>query len=285
MVGRVRSLGVVPKLSSAEALALALRVAQYAEQRGLRVFVDSRARGLVEWHSYFTPGVDRVDAIAVIGGDGTVLSTLHMLRDSDVPVLTIRHGRRGFLADVPPHDFALAIDRLLSGSYSLHEYMRLAVEAPGLSLPYALNEVLVTTASRFRGKVCRLRVLRYQREGAPERVLSIVGDGVIVSTPVGSTAYSLAAGGPILDPLMEALVVTPLAPISLCSRPVVLPGDARVVVEVSRDSVPAELYVDGVLFSELVPGSSIAVTRAPRPARVIRFFMEDYYSRVFERCL
>ncbi len=282
----MKSLGVVPKLGSPEALGLALRVARYAEQRGLRVFVDSRARGLVEWHSYFTPGVERVDAIAVIGGDGTILRTVHMLGDSDVPVLTIRHGRRGFLADVPPHDYALAIDRLLSGSYSLHEYMRLGVEVAGVGgLPYALNEAAVITASGFRGKVSRLRVLKHSREGAPERVLSVVGDGVIVSTPLGSTAYSLAAGGPILDPLMEAIVVTPLAPISLCSRPVVLPSSARVVVEVSGDSVPVELYVDGAPFSELGPGSSVIVTRAPRPARFVRFFAEDYYSRVFERCL
>ncbi len=284
--GHVGSLGVVPKLSSAEALALSLKVAQYAERRGLNVFLDSRARGLVEWRSYFTPGVDRVDAIAVIGGDGTILRTMHMLKDCDAPVLTIRHGRRGFLADVPPHDFALAIDRLLSGSYSLHEYMRLEAVATGVGeLPYALNEVVVATASRFRGKVCRLRTLRYTREGVSERVLSVVGDGVIVSTPVGSTAYSLAAGGPIVDPLMEAVVIVPLAPISLCSRPVVLPGSAKVIVEVSRDSVPVELYVDGIMFSELEPGSTVVVTKAPKPARIIRFFVEDYYSRVFERCL
>lgn len=265
---------------------MALKVAEYAEQHGLKACLDSRAKGLVDWLRYFTLGVDGVDAIAVVGGDGTVLRTFHLLKDSDTPVLTIRHGKRGFLADVPPHDFALAIDRLLSGTYSLHEYMRLSVQVEGASgMPYALNDAVVTTASESRGKVSRLRVMKYSQGSIPERVLGIVGDGVIVSTPVGSTAYSLAAGGPIVDPLMRAIIVTPLAPISLCSRPVVLPEDASVAVEVGKDSHPVELYVDGVLFLRLEPGTVVVTSRAPKPARVIRFFAEDYYSRVFERCL
>lgn len=280
------SLGIVPKLNSPEALSLAIRVAEYAEQHGLRAYLDSRARGLVGWPRYFNLGVDGVDVIAVVGGDGTVLRTFHLLRESDTPVLTIRYGKRGFLADVPPYDFALAIDRLLSGRYSLHEYMRLSVRVGDAGgLPYALNDAVVTTSSESRGKVCRLRVMKYSQGSVPERMLSIVGDGVIVSTPVGSTAYNLAAGGPIVDPLMRAMVVTPLAPISLCSRPVVLPEDVVIAIEVGKDSHPVELYVDGVLFFRLEPGSSVTVTKAPKPARVIRFFAEDYYSRVFERCL
>ncbi|MEM2080470.1 MAG: NAD(+)/NADH kinase, partial [Nitrososphaerota archaeon] len=151
--------------------------------------------------------------------------------------------------------------------------------------PYILNDAVVTTSSDSRGKVCRLRVMKHSHGSLPERVLTVVGDGVITSTPIGSTAYSLAAGGPIVDPLMEAIVVTPLAPISLCSRPVVLPDYVKVTVEVGGDSHPVELYLDGVLFLRLKPGSSVTISKAPKPARVIRFFAEDYFSKVFERCL
>ncbi|MCS7099366.1 MAG: NAD(+)/NADH kinase [Sulfolobales archaeon] len=227
-----------------------------------------------------------MDVVAVVGGDGTVLRTTHLLKDSDTPVLTVRYGKRGFLADVPPHDYTLAIDRLLSGRYVLHEYMRLLVQVEGVGgIPYALNDAALVTSSEFRGKVSRLRVMKYYYGSVPERVLGVVGDGVIVATPVGSTAYSLAAGGPIVDPLMRAIIITPLAPISLCSKPVVLPDDAKILVEVRRDSHPVELYVDGVLISRLEPGAALAASRAPKPARVIRFFAEDYFSRVFERCL
>ncbi|MEM2007086.1 MAG: NAD(+)/NADH kinase [Sulfolobales archaeon] len=248
--------------------------------------MDSRTKGLIDWLRYFSLGVDKVDVVAVVGGDGTILRTMHLLRDLEVPILTIRHGKRGFLADVPPHDFTLAIDRLLSGVYSMHQYMRLAVQTEGVgNIPYILNDAVVTTSSDSRGKVCRLRVMKHSHGSLPERVLTVVGDGVITSTPIGSTAYSLAAGGPIVDPLMEAIVVTPLAPISLCSRPVVLPDYVKVTVEVGGDSHPVELYLDGVLFLRLKPGSSVTISKAPKPARVIRFFAEDYFSKVFERCL
>ncbi|MCC6046723.1 MAG: NAD(+)/NADH kinase [Desulfurococcaceae archaeon] len=276
---------MVPKLGSTDALALAVKILEYAESRGLKAYLDSRALNYVEWHPTFNLGRDRVDVVVVVGGDGTILRTLHLLGDMDTPVVTIRYGKRGFLADVPPYDYAIALDRLIDGRYVVHEYMRLEARCRGVErIPYALNEVAVVTSSRARGKVCRLRVMRCQ-EGRVEGVLSIVGDGVIIATPVGSAAYSLAAGGPIVDPLMRVILVTPLAPISLCSRPVVLPENSTVLVEVSGDSHEVELYVDGVMTALREPGDSVEVLKAPRPARVIRFFYEDFFSKVFERCL
>jgi NAD+ kinase len=276
---------VVPKLDSRDALALTVKILEYAESRGLRAYLDSRALNYVEWYPVFNLGGDRVDVVIVVGGDGTILRTLHLLGDMDTPVITIRHGKRGFLADVPPYDYAIAIDRLIEGRYVVHEYMRLETRCRGVErIPYALNEVAVVTSSRARGKVCRLRVMRYQ-EGRVEGVLSVVGDGVIVATPVGSAAYSLAAGGPVVDPLMRVMLVTPLAPISLCSRPVVLPESSTVLVEISGDSHEVELYVDGVMVALREPGDSVEVLKAPKPARVIRFFYEDFFSKVFERCL
>lgn len=282
----MRSLGVVPKLDSREALTLSYRILKYAEERGLEPYLDKRASEYVDWHPTFNLGSDLVDVVVTVGGDGTILRTLHSLGDMEIPVITIRYGKRGFLADVPPHDYAIAIDRLIEGRYSLHEYMRLSaiVEVP-MKLPYALNEVAVVTSPRFRGKVSRLRVLRENKSGSIEKVVSIVGDGVIVSTPVGSTAYSLAAGGPIVDPLMNVIIVTPLAPISLCSRPVVLPEDSKVVIEVEKGSHEVELLIDGVTFTKLEPGGSLSVVKAPKPAKIIRFFTEEYFSKVFERCL
>ena len=276
---------MVPKLDSREAIALAVRILEYAEGKGLKAYLDSRALRYVEWSPIFNLGRDPVDVVVVVGGDGTILRTLHLLGDWDTPIVTIRYGKRGFLADVPPYDYAVALDRLVEGRYSVHEYMRLEARCRGVErVPYALNEVAVVTSSKVRGKVCRLRVVRYQ-EGQVERVLSVVGDGVIVATPVGSAAYSLAAGGPLVDPLMRVMLVTPLAPISLCSRPLVLPETSAVLVEVSRDSHEVELYVDGVLVTLREPGDSVEVLKAPRPARMIRFFYEDFFSRVLERCL
>jgi len=262
-----------------------VKILEYVEGKGLKAYLDSRAFEYIKWYPLFNLSTDPVDVVVVVGGDGTILRTLHLLGDRDTPLVTIRYGKRGFLADVPPYDYAIALDRLVEGRYVVHEYMRLETRCKGVEgVPYALNEVAVVTSSKARGKVCRLRVMRYQG-GHMEGVLSVVGDGVIVATPVGSAAYSLAAGGPLVDPLMRAILVTPLAPISLCSRPVVLPETSTVIVEVSGDSHEVELYVDGVMLALRKPGDSVEVIRAPKPARVIRFFLEDYFSRVLERCL
>ncbi|MEM2018844.1 MAG: NAD(+)/NADH kinase, partial [Zestosphaera sp.] len=211
-------LGIVPKLNSPEALQLAKLVLKSAESKGLTAFLDARAKDLVSWDKFFHIGKDDVDIVVVIGGDGTVLSTLHLLRDSEVPVATIRYGRRGFLCDVPPYEYSEMVSRIASGDYKLVEYMRLKAEVRGVgATPPALNEIAVVSSGSGRAKVIRL----YVHKDDEEVYRRLVGDGVIVATPVGSTAYSLAAGGPVVDPTMRALIVTPLASITLCTRPVI----------------------------------------------------------------
>ncbi|MEM2005809.1 MAG: NAD(+)/NADH kinase [Zestosphaera sp.] len=275
-------LGIVPKLNSVEALQLAKLVLKHAESKGLAVYLDSRARDLLTWDKFFQLGRDQLDMLVVIGGDGTVLNTLHLLKDAEVPVATIRYGRRGFLCDVPPFEYSEMIARIASGDYRLVEYMRLEGSVRGVTdIPPALNELAIVSSGSGRAKVIRLYV---QKDGE-ELYRRLVGDGLIVATPVGSTAYSLAAGGPILDPLMDALVLTPLASITLCTRPVVLPSQSEVAVTVSRDSPEAVLIVDGAYSVPLKPRDSVIIRKYPKPAKFARFYVGDYYVKIFERCL
>lgn len=275
-------LGIVPKLNSVEALQLAKLVLKHAESRGIATYLDSRAKDLLTWDKFFQLGGDRLDMLVVIGGDGTVLNTLHILKDADVPIATIRYGRRGFLCDVPPFEYAEMIDRIASGDYKLVEYMRLEGRVKGVTgIPPALNELAVVSSGSGRAKVIRLYV---QKDGE-ELYRRLVGDGLIVATPVGSTAYSLAAGGPIIDPLMDALVLTPLASITLCTRPVVLPPHSEVVVTVSRDSPDAVLIVDGAYSVPLKSRESVIIRKYSKPAKFARFYIGDYYVKIFERCL
>ncbi len=275
-------LGVVPKLNSPEALQLAKLVLKYAESKGMTPYLDVRARELVTWDKLFQIGRDQLDMLIIIGGDGTVLNTLHALRDADVPVATIRHGRRGFLCDVPPFEYSEMISRIASGDYKVVEYMRLEGRVRGVAdVPPALNELAVISSGSGRAKVVRL----YVRRGDEELYRRLVGDGLIVATPVGSTAYSLAAGGPILDPSMNAIVVTPLASITLCTRPVVLPPDTEVAVTVAVDSPEAVLIVDGAFNVRLKPKDSVTIRRYFKPAKFARFYVGDYYVKIFERCL
>ncbi len=272
--------GVVPKFNSPQAIELTKRILDYGELSGLKMYVDRRAARMIEWDRKFTLGKDDVDLIVAVGGDGTVLSTLHLLGDKAIPIATIRYGRRGFLCDVAPFEYTDMIDRIVTGRYKIVKYMRLKATWRGTTLPYALNEYAIVTSSEARTKVSRIHVWKDSEE-----IYYLVGDGVIIAPPIGSTAYSLAAGGPVVEPTMRAIIVTPLAPITFCCRPVVLPPTSTVRVVASRDSPSLEVISDGNYSVTIRPGEEIAITEAPTPALFARFYMGDYYVRLFERCM
>jgi len=272
--------GVVPKFNSPQAIELTKRILDYGELSGLKMYVDRRAARMIDWDRKFTLGKDDVDLIVAVGGDGTVLSTLHLLGDKAIPIATIRYGRRGFLCDVAPFEYTDMIDRIVTGRYKIVKYMRLKATWRGTTLPYALNEYAIVTSSEARTKVSRIHVWKDSEE-----IYYLVGDGVIIAPPIGSTAYSLAAGGPVVEPTMRAIIVTPLAPITFCCRPVVLPPTSTVRVVASRDSPSLEVISDGNYSITIRPGEEITITEAPTPALFARFYMGDYYVRLFERCM
>jgi len=272
--------GVVPKFNSPQAIELTKRILDYGELSGLKMYVDRRATRMIGWERKFALGKDDMDLIVAVGGDGTVLSTLHLLGDKAIPIATIRYGRRGFLCDVAPFEYTDMIDRISSGRYKIVKYMRLKATWRGTTLPYALNEYAVVTSSEARTKVSRVHVWKDSEE-----IYYLVGDGVIIAPPIGSTAYSLAAGGPVVEPTMRAIIVTPLAPITFCCRPVVLPPSSTVRVIASRDSPSLEVISDGNYSVTIRPGEEITITEAPTPALFARFYMGDYYVRLFERCM
>ena len=271
---------MVPKFNSPQAIELTKRILDYGELSGLKMYVDRRATRMIDWERKFTLGKDDMDLIVAVGGDGTVLSTLHLLGDKAIPIATIRYGRRGFLCDVAPFEYTDMIDRISSGRYKIVKYMRLKATWRGTTLPYALNEYAVVTSSEARTKVSRVHVWKDSEE-----IYYLVGDGVIIAPPIGSTAYSLAAGGPVVEPTMRAIIVTPLAPITFCCRPVVLPPSSTVRVIASRDSPSLEVISDGNYSVTIRPGEEITITEAPTPALFARFYMGDYYVRLFERCM
>ncbi len=273
-------LGVVPKFSSPEALRLAEKLMDYASSKGVDVYLDWRASRLIRWPKTFVLGRDRLDYLVTIGGDGTLLNTLHLLGDAVIPVITIRYGRRGFLCDVAPFEYKVAIDRLLREDFTVIDYMRLVATIKSRILPYVLNDYVITTSGELRSKVARIRILK---DGEP--VYYLVGDGVIVAPPTGSTAYSLAAGGPVVDPTMEAIIVTPLAPITFCSRSVVVSPNSVITVEVTQESPDLILIGDGNFTIKVQSGEKVEIRKAPKPARIVRFFQGEFYARLFQRCM
>ena len=277
----VLRLGVVIKKGSNQALKLGIEVLKFASEKlGIDTYVDSEVVNEVKWKS-FRLGIDEVDYILVIGGDGTVLRTLHRLGNKVVPLITVKHGKRGFLCDVPPFEYRLALRKLMRGDFKLVKYMRLKAKVNNeRELPYVLNDYVITTTGKWRSKVARLNVFK-----GDDPIYTIVGDGLIICPPAGSTAYNLAAGGPVVDPELEVIIVTPLAPITFCSRSVILPKNSLVKVKVLGDSPPLVLICDGIYEVNLEPGDEVVVTNAEVPAVFVRFNLGEFYVRLFERCM
>lgn len=207
-----------------------------------------------------------VELIVVLGGDGTLLAAASLIADRRVPVLGINLGRLGFLVAFDPSDARHAVERALAGKLTLDERMRLLVTVHRHGTPVfsqtALNDAVVSQASD-----ARIIDLTVMLDGG--RVASYKADGVIVSTPSGSTAYNLAAGGPMLVPWQAAMAITPICPHMLTNRPIVVPGDSRVQVLIGGER-DARVSIDGRPALPLDPGDSVEVCRAATPLLLYR---------------
>jgi NAD+ kinase len=207
-----------------------------------------------------------IDVLCILGGDGTFLKGAGLVADQGVPLLGINLGSLGFLTPYALSEAPAALEAANAGSLPIQERMRLSVtvreDGREVESRSALNEAAITQKG-----IARLMDLSARLDGAA--ITTYKADGLILSTPTGSTAYNLAAGGPVLTPDLEAIVLTPICPHTLTNRPVVMRADAAVVVtNVSTTSVM--LTLDGQWTRELDPGTSIEVRKAARPLRAFR---------------
>lgn len=211
------------------------------------------------------------EAILAVGGDGTLLRANSVAVSLDLPVLGINVGRVGFLAELEMDQLDEAFLKLSSNDFSIQERMMLKVSLGNESI-YALNDVVVS-----RGGYARL--IGMNATVNDDLIGSFIADGLIVSTPTGSTGYSLSAGGPIICPEVECMLLTPVCAHSLQHRPVITPASQRIVIQLT-DAVQAMVSVDGQERFTLRASDRLLVTRAERPARFIRLAPRSFFSTI-----
>jgi NAD+ kinase len=216
-----------------------------------------------------------IDALLTLGGDGTMLRGARLVAGRQIPVLGVNLGRLGFLTACAREDMELALERLAAGDYLVQKRMTLEAWTTRHAEPHwrALNDVVL-----HKGGFARVFTLRASVNG--ELMSTYAADGVIISSPTGSTGYSLSAGGPIVVPTVESLILTPISPHTLAIRPVVLPPHAEVTVHV--DDGPDELLVtvDGQVGASFLPGDTLSVRRAERPVLLVTFRDGTFFSRM-----
>jgi NAD+ kinase len=223
--------------------------------------------------------VAAVDLVVVLGGDGTLLSVADCVGAAgvDVPILGVNFGSLGFLTEATLPELYPSLEAALSGQARVEErlMLRATTVRAGVALPehLALNDVVITKAARARMTDLSVSV-------GDEFVTRVKADGLIVATPTGSTAYNLAAGGPIVQPVVDAIVLTPIAPHMLTNRPIVLPGWSEVRVQPAVNGSNEEVFVtfDGQSGHAVQSEDIICVSRAPRPLRLIRASSRTYFD-------
>lgn len=221
-------------------------------------------------------GEDGAGLVVSLGGDGTMLRAAQVAHATDAPLLGVNLGSLGYLPEVAAGDALGALERALDGDFRTEERMMLSCTARSGHARRAfagLNEVLVERQTRYRTVRLAVRI-----EG--EMLAEFAGDGVLVSTPTGSTAYALSAGGPIVAPDAHCLVLVPVCAHMIFSRPVVLSSDGTVEIEVTETHSVASLSLDGVIGWDLPPGATVTVGRHPRPLRLIRLAGPGFLERL-----
>lgn len=290
MSAPVRHILVVSHTGRTDSLEAGVRVCrQLIDAGAIPVLSADERRDLLEFAPELSDVAvlgDDVDAsdlelAIVLGGDGTILRAAELVRGCAAPLLGVNLGHVGFLAESERDDLADAVARVLAGDYDVEERMtlsvRVKVDAQVIYESWALNEASVEKASRERMIEVIVEVDR--------RPLSSFGcDGVVMSTPTGSTAYSFSAGGPIVWPSLDAMLLVPLSAHALFARPLVVAADSSLAVEIlERTGVPGVLWCDGRRAFDLPPGARVIVRRSKVPVRLARLHHAPFTDRLVRK--
>ncbi len=268
--------GLVSRVDRQEALDVVRKIYDYLVSKGVQVQMETEtalAMDMPEKNSDL--GDTDADFMITVGGDGTILRTAMQMQEPGTPILGVNLGSRGFLTEVYPKDVKPALDKVLKEEYLLEECLKLSSRSPEMDkdFPDSLNEVLVASPLPSKALDARLII-----DG--KHILDIQADGIIASTPTGSTAYNLSAGGSILSPDLDAIILTAICPYSYF-RSIVVPKESRITIELLKPEAEALVIIDGRDYTAVKPLSSVEIRVSHHKARFIRF--RSFYERLERR--
>ena len=272
-----KTVGLVARYDKKPALKLTEELAEYLRKKGLKVYIEDTLAGKVATKEEMGPlSKMKTDLIITIGGDGTIFRTCISVPKPEPPILAINMGVRGFLTEVEPKNACEAVEKILKGEYKIEKCAKLSVTAGEESFPDALNDAVISAgepSSILNAQICK--------DGKP--ILKCQADALIVATPTGSTGYSLSARGPVLDPAVDAFVVTPICSLTVFPS-LVFPADSTITFNVFSPKETLVL-IDGK-YRKLVNDNSpiLKVTVSKNVTSFIRF-ETDFYDRLRSRLL
>jgi len=279
----IKRIGIVLKPHQPEALETVCELVVWLAERGIKLVGGpevERARiqhqtGCAVEEVASEKLASGVDLMLVLGGDGTMIATARMIGDHEVPVLGVNYGGLGYLAEFRIQELYSALEAILAGNYRLDKRVMLAVELirGGVSITTSrvLNDVVIN-------KSALARIIEIEAFFNNQFVNSFRADGLIVSTPTGSTAYNLSAGGPVIFPSMNAVVITPICPFTLSNRPIVVPDNAEIELILKTDQEEVALTLDGQVGFPLKVEDRVVIRKSRTTFNLIQPSNRNYFD-------
>jgi len=269
-------LGIVANYDHKRTPEIVKGITSWCRDKGVETVIPEKIPLDAEGRDLGKKVFDTLDAVIVIGGDGTILSTSGLMLSHNIPILGINVGGLGFLTVANPDNYRDYLEKLMKGRFIIQDRMMLEVEVDGNienqgERFYALNDAVI-----YKGGFSRIVQLKINV--GDEEVGIFKSDGVIVATPTGSTGYSLSSGGPLVLPSMEVFVVTPICPHTLGARPLVIPSDRNVMIEVLSRGIDLTLTMDGQKGLSLSGGSRIIISKSRWTTRLVRSSENSFFS-------
>ncbi|HEV2912811.1 MAG TPA: NAD(+)/NADH kinase [Pyrinomonadaceae bacterium] len=279
----IRRVGVVVKPHQQDALKTICQLVEWLQVRGIKLIggpeieaerIEHETGCAVETVANERLG-EAIDLMVVLGGDGTMIATARMLGDSEVPVLGINYGSLGYLAEFRIEEMFPALESILEGEYRLDSRVMLAAELfrgdEQLLHNRVLNDVVIN-------KSALARIIEIEANLNSQFVNSFRADGLIVSTPTGSTAYNLSAGGPVIYPSMNAVVITPICPFTLSNRPIVVPDDAEIELYLRTPDEEVALTLDGQVGFPMTEGDRVLIKKSRTTFNLVQPTNRNYFE-------
>jgi len=279
----IKRIGVVVKPHQPDALETLCRLTQWLNERHLTlVGLPEIERERIEHQTGCVVEVatdselaKQVDLMLVLGGDGTMIATARMISDTEVPVIGVNYGGLGYLAEFRIEELFTALESILAGDYRLQKRVMLAVELrrgdDAVTKNRVLNDVVMN-------KSALARIIEIETYLNGQFVNSFRADGLIVSTPTGSTAYNLSAGGPIVFPSMNAIVITPICPFTLSNRPIVVPDDSVIEVRLMTEKEDVALTLDGQVGFPLQAHDRVVIRKSATSFSLVQPKNRNYFD-------
>ena len=280
----LRKIGLLVNRSKPHAIQFAGEVIAWLTERDVTVFVDEDSAFLLGRDDLACSKSDlsQSELIITLGGDGTILEAAHFAAPTGTPILGVHMGRFGFITECHPNDLLSRIDAVLEGEYTIENRMMVHADiirdGEVVYSTFGLNDIVIN-----RGATARM--LHLLTSFGDEVMTAYPADGLIIATPTGSTAYALSAGGPLVEPTVQVLIVVPICPHTLAARPIIIPSTESISVTIETEGGEILCVADSMEVYPLFSGDKVEIRKSDHTTRIVRLGHSNFYRKVRQRLL